>query len=304
MNPLEDWLDEWELELRGGTVSDGTITVYLRAGRHFISWLGKAHPDIRHESQIDRKAVLGWVSSRGDKSEATRRRDGIALRLFLGYIADQPDSGLTGNPAGGLDLPMPTLKPVPVISDDDLAILLKSMAGNDFVSRRDTAIVRMLLDTGCRRAELVGIDIDDLDMRHQEVIVHGKGRKDRIVPFGTRTALALRKYLRVRETKPAATSPGLILSTRANDRGNWRMTGGGVGEMLTRRCEVAGLGHVYPHMFRHTWAADLKSAGVHDDHLERLAGWSTPLMARRYGNAVADRQAREAAHRLARGDRV
>lgn len=305
MNPLADWLDEWELELRGGIVIDETIKIYLRTGRNFLTWLAGEHPKVTAPRSLTRKHVLGWYQHRTEAgmSEATRRRDGIALRLFLGYLAGEPDSGLDANPADGVTLPMPSLKPISVISDEDLGILLRSLSGNTFNLRRDTAIVRLLLDCGIRRAELVAIDIPDLDLKRLEVYIHGKGRKDRIVPFSGRTALALRKYLRIRETRAAADSSALFLSIRANERGTWRMTGGGVAEMIDRRCVAAGLGHVHPHQFRHSWAADLKASGVHDDHLERLAGWSTP-QARRYGNAVAEQQARDAARKLARGDRV
>jgi len=307
MNTLDDWLAEWQLVLdSSGKVVDKTVTVYLRTGRQFLAWLRTTHPDVVEPAAITPRVCREWMAhlTAAGKAEATRRRDGIAVRKFLGYIAAESDSGLEANPAAVLDLPMAPVKPVMVLDDETLGVLLRSMAGNDFMDRRDTAIVRLLLDTGLRREELVTIDVDDLDLRRQEVTVTGKGSKTRTVPFSNRTALGLRKYLRVREQRPAAGHPALFLSLRPSARGEWRLTGGGVGEMFTRRAEAAGLAHLYPHMMRHTWAADLKAAGVHDDHLERLAGWSTPTMSRRYGNAVADQQARAAARKLARGDRV
>jgi site-specific recombinase XerC len=124
-------------------------------------------------------SIGAWYSagsSTGPRRASPRRpgaKDGIALRLFLGYVAGEPDSGLDANPAAGLDLPTVKLKPVPVIADADLSKLLKSMSGNSFIDRRDTVIVRMLLDTGCRRAELVGINVSHIDLRHQEVKVLG-----------------------------------------------------------------------------------------------------------------------------------
>jgi site-specific recombinase XerD len=295
----------WALELRGGTGSGGTVMVYLRSARQFLGWLSERHPGIDKPGDIDRRVVLGWFQHRTEegKSEATRK-DGIALRLFLGYVAGEPDSGLDANPAAGLDLPTVKVKPVPVIADADLSKLLKSMSGNSFIDRRDTVIVRMLLDTGCRRAELVGINVSHIDLRHQEVKVLGKGSKERIVPFGGKTALAIRKYLRVRECRAAGTSDALLLSVRPSDRGTWRMTGGGIGEMLTRRAKLAGLDHVYPHQFRHSWAHDLLANGANESDVERLAGWSTPLMVRRYGSSLADQRARESSRKLARGDRV
>jgi site-specific recombinase XerC len=74
----------------------------------------------------------------------------------------------------------------------------------------------MLSDCGVRRAELVGIDVNDLDLRFQQVLAHRKGGKDRIVPFGGKTSLALRKYLRVRATRAAADAAPLFLAIRSN----------------------------------------------------------------------------------------
>lgn len=305
MDELTSWLEEWELDLRAGTVGGETVVVYLRSVRQFLAYLGETDPRVSVPADVTPAHVKGWYRHliEQGRSEATRRVRGIALRLFFGYIAAQADGGITSNPVAGIELPTPQLKPVPVISDDDLGVLLRSMAGNSFVDRRDTAIVRMLLDTGCRRAELVGIDVAQLDLRHKEVTVTGKGSKTRIVPFSDKTALALRKYLRARAGRPQASGVALFLSTRA-DRPGARMTGGGIAEMITRRCVASGLGHITPHQFRHTWAHDLLSAGAGESDVERLAGWSTPLMVRRYGNSVADQRARDASRRLARGDRV
>lgn len=305
MADLTDWLDEWLLELDAGRPGPETITVYRRSVQQFLDWLADTHAEVTAPAGLIRIHVRDWYGylAQQGRAEATRRVRGIALRKFLAYVAGEPDSGLDTNPAEGFELPMPRAEPVPVISDDDLGVLLKSMNGASFIDRRDTAIIRVLLDCGLRRAELVGIDTDDLDLRHQQVTVHGKGSKTRIVPFGNRTALALRKYLRVRAQRPQATGAALFLSIRA-DRPGARMSGGAVAEMLSRRAQAAGLGHLHPHQFRHTWAADLKGAKISDDQLERLAGWTTPTMSRRYGSHVADEQARDAARQLARGDRL
>jgi len=306
MENLTDWLDEWVLELDAGRPGDESIKVYRRGVRQFFAWLAEHHPEITTPAGLTRAHVRDWYAHLADlgRAEATRRVRGIALRKFLAYVASEPDSGLDSNPADGFELPVPKAAPVPVISDADLATLLRSMSGTTFIDRRDTAIVRVLLDCGLRRAELVGIDLDALDLKLQQVTVLGKGNKIRIVPFGGRTALALRKYLRVRGTRPQANrSAALFLSVR-EDRTGARMTGGGVADMLSRRCQAAGLGHRFPHALRHTWAADLKGQGISDDQLERLAGWTTPTMSRRYGSHVADEQARDTARRLGRGDRV
>lgn len=155
----------------------------------------------------------------------------IALRLFLGYLVGEPDAGLARNPAEGVEPPTPKDKAVPVIHDADLAALLRVMDGPSFVDRRDTAIVRVLLDIGCRRGELAGIDVDDVDLRAQDMALRRtKGGAQRVVPVGSKTALALRRCLRARAKHTAAGSPALFLSIRCGDRGGRRISGGGIAE--------------------------------------------------------------------------
>src|SRR5690606_12884867 len=139
-------------------------------------------------------------------------------------------------------------------------------------SRRDAAILRLLASTGMRRAELVGIDVDDLDLAARDVLIkRGKGGRPRVVPFGSRTALALRRYLRARDQRHPDTDGALFLRSSGAPR---RIDPGTVNAILARRCDEAGVPRIRPHQLRHAWAAAAKRKGLPDDFLERLAGWS------------------------------
>lgn len=306
LDVLSDWRDEWILELRAGSVSHETVKVYSRSVEQFGAWLDEKHPKIRFED-IGPKIARDWMIHLTEigRAKATRRVRGIALRKFFEYVAREPDSGINDNPFQDVDLPVPDVPLVPTVPDEDLKKLLDTCKGNSFIDRRDTAILRMLFDTGCRRAELAGLDLDDIDLRGMEAKVLGKGSKLRLVPFGNRTGLALRKYLRARAQRVSGDSGALFISTRMSAKGSWRMTGGGMAEMLDRRCEQAGIEHLYPHQMRHTWAHDQLANGANESDVERLGGW-TPgsIMVKRYGSSLADQRARDSARRLARGDRV
>jgi site-specific recombinase XerD len=97
-----------------------------------------------------------------------------------------------------LSPPTLKMKPVPVISDEELVALLKSCAGEEFSHRREEALIRLLLDCGVRVSEACGLRFDQLDLDQGMAIVKGKGSKVRPVYFGARTARALDRYVRVR----------------------------------------------------------------------------------------------------------
>ncbi len=301
-----DWHDEWILELRSGSISGETIMIYGRSVKQFATWLDKTHPEVQLEA-INPKHARDWMVALAElgRAKGTRRVRGIALRRFFAYVAGEADSGLDVNPFAGIELPVADAPLVPVVPDEDLRKLLATCTGTSFVDRRDTALIRMFFDTGCRRAELSGMDVGDLDLGLMEAKVLGKGSRVRLVPISNRTALAVRKYLRARAQYVPADSGPLFVSVRASSSGSWRLTGNGMALMLTRRCKEAGLEHLHLHQLRHTWAHDQLSAGANEGDVERLGGWSpgSPML-RRYTSALADQRARDSARRLARGDRV
>ena len=309
LDSFTDWLDEWDLVLRGSDVVAGTRTVYLRSCRQFLAWLADTNPRPAEMGELTELHAFGWAGHLKNErglAAATRRVRVIAVRFWLDYVAGQPESGLAVNPFAKVPLPVPDEPEVPVIPDEDLSALLRTCEGStDFVDIRDAAILRLMLDAGPRRAEVSGINVDDLDLREQDVAVLGKGGKRRRLPFGTKTALALRKYLRARARRPYADSAALFLSARPHPSGDCRLTGQGIEEMVRRREKQAGIGHIWPHMFRHTWAHDMLDNGASEGDVERLGGWSRgSKMVRRYGSSMADARARKAARRLSRGDRV
>lgn len=306
MDDLSDYADEWAETLHG--VSEQTKIVYQRSIRQFRMWLADEHPDVLQPGQITHRHVNNWLSKlkRDGRADSTRRVRLIALRLWLEYMTTEPDNDLKANPARQVDLPTVTVQPVPVVDDRDLTALLRVTAGSSFLDRRDHAALRILIDTGCRRGELVGIDVNDVDLHAHEIVLRRtKGGRARTVPIGSKTTLAIRRYLRSRNQKTAAASTAaLFLASRPNESGDWRMKGNGVGDMLVRRCGAAGIKQFTPHRLRHTWASDMLAHGAAEGDVEKLAGWRSPLMIRRYSASTAEQRARDAAKRLRRGDRV
>jgi len=161
-------------------------------------------------------------------------------------------------------------------------------------------MIRLLIDCGLRVSELTGIDLKHLDLDTGTVQVTGKGSRVRAAYFGSKTAVALDRYLRARRGHRYACDPALLLGERG------RLTTDGVRERLKVRAVMAGLdpAEIHPHRFRHTNAHDFLLAGGQERDLKRLMGWRSDTMLERYGASAADHRAREAAKRLRRGDRI
>jgi site-specific recombinase XerC len=127
--------------------------------------------------------------------------------------------------------------------------LLDDCKGRAFNAVRDTAIVRLMIDTGIRRAELLGMVLDDVDLDQDLIFVLGKGRRERACPFGRKTAMALDRYIRNRaKLRHAPTTDRLWLSTYGV------LNASGLATMLRRRGERIGMGPINPHQLRHTFA--------------------------------------------------
>ena len=146
---------------------------------------------------ITREHVEAWLADLHERlSPATVARHYRNLQQLWGWLLD--DGEIVRSPVERMRPPSVPEQPVPLISEADLVALLAACKGNTFENRRDTAILRLLIDTGMRLAELTGLGVDDLDFDADVAHVLGKGRRARAVPFGNKTGDALRRYLRAR----------------------------------------------------------------------------------------------------------
>jgi site-specific recombinase XerD len=157
-------------------------------------------------------------------------------------------------------------------------------------------VIAVLRATGMRLSELAGIRYDpgdprlsDLDLRHREITVRGKGRKTRTVKIGHDAARALDRYIRVRAPHAQAYRPQLWLGT--GNRGP--MTASGIYQVIVRRGRQGGI-DVSPHRFRHHFSHTWLDRGGAEGDLMELNGWTSPQMLRRYGASARGARARGA----------
>lgn len=299
----EAWWDLWESferELRAEHRSAGTLVAYKRAATAFVNWL----------SSMDRSTVPSDIS-RTDvqdfliylREDRQYMQAGIylhfaSLRRFFNFL--EAEEEITRTPLAKLKPPIVDEQTTEILTTDELTALLNVCKGRDFLDRRDTAIIRFLVDTGVRRAELLGMCIEDVDLREQQAIVTGKGNHVGTVYFGNKAARDLDRYLRVRRTHPKAKETSLLWLGGKGPLGD-----DGLATTLIRRAKQAGLTkHVHPHTFRHSFAHDLKSNGASDEAVMSLGRWRDPKIMRRYGAVAAQQRARDTHRRLSPGDRL
>lgn len=234
----------------------------------------------RDVKNIDTPCVyrfLGWVKDRGVSVGTQHRRYGETRAFFSRCVR----MGHTDhNPFDGVPNVRPDVKVIRPFTSGEVERLLACCNPVTELGTRTITIVMLLLDTGILRAELEGLDVEDIDLNLGRALIrHGKGRRQRVVPFSIDPATAIRNYV----DEYRGDSRGRLFLSLDRGHGRRPLNKYHLGTMFQRLGDNAGV-HANPHRFRHTFATWAIEAGAREIDVQYLLGNSTAVMTRRYAS--------------------
>ncbi|MEZ6142717.1 MAG: tyrosine recombinase XerC [Zavarzinella sp.] len=214
------------------------------------------------------RAYQAWLHEQGYAKTTIARRM-AAVRSWLRFLCRA--GVITVNPAEGLRSPKADRKLPHFLSVDDIQRLLDAPGYETALGLRDHAILETLYSAGLRVGELVGLNLDDLELSEGLVTVRGKGKKERLALLGDYCVHAIRRWLVAREQMLEAVgkrSPAVFLNKLAT-----RLSTRSVGRLLEKYLQETGLDpKTSPHTIRHSFATHLLDAGADIRGVQELLG--------------------------------
>ena len=246
-----DWIPRFQRHLATERrLSPHTVCAYLRELEAFALWC--RGQQLEDWTRIDGQHVRSFAarSHAGGLQARSVQRRLSALRTFFSFLIRE--GLLKNNPAIGIHAPKAG-KRLPHTLDVDQMGALLAMKPAGPLGVRDLAIMELFYSSGLRLAELVGLDLGDLDLTDRTVRVLGKGSKARIMPVGAQAVAALRQWLRARAGLAAGGESAVFVSRRGR-----RLGARAIQLLVARHGREQGLAMgVHPHLFRHSFATHL-----------------------------------------------
>ncbi len=275
---VEKAVAQFVRSLQERNASAHTIKAYSRDLEQFAEFIGPQGWD-----DIDHVLIRGYLSNLYERglSKTSVARSLAALRSLYKWLAQE--GVVEQNPAALVATPkLPKKLPrVPTIEEMG-AVLDAEMPECSAFTERDQAMLELLYGCGIRNSELIGINVDDIRWSNEVVLVRGKGKKERYVPFGDSAAAAVREYLPARQRVLAETKRLKERALLVNLRGS-RLTTRSVGRIVKRIAVARGLSpDVHPHTLRHAFGAHMLEEGADLRAIQEMLGHERLSTTQRY----------------------
>jgi integrase/recombinase XerC len=254
-----------------------TVKAYTGDLTNFSAYAGS-----RNWQSIDHVAIRGFLSHLYEKGlgKASVARSLAAVRSLYHWLAQE--SVVEQNPAALVSTPkLPKKLPrVPTIEEMN-TVLDGQMPETASFPDRDRLMLELLYGCGIRNSELIGINLDDIRLSAEAILIRGKGKKERYVPFGDSVKTALAVYLPVRQ-RVLANRKKNVTALLINQRGG-RLTTRSVGRIIKKIAVAKGLSpDVHPHTLRHAFGTHMLEEGADLRAIQEMLGHERLSTTQRY----------------------
>jgi integrase/recombinase XerC/integrase/recombinase XerD len=303
--PLAGFYRLYEAQLRAERKSAKTIRIYFDGLGKFRDWLEASYgrqatlADVNAVEArlflgdaLERQKYVGHPTLEGTTREklsvSTIHQYTRGLKTFGAWLEREGYTAL--HPLHTLRLPRLEERQLRPLSEEEERALLGTYDDNNPTECRLKAIFLLMLDTGIRCGELMSLTLANLDLDGGCLLVMGKGRKERSIPFGFTTERLLRKYVTFFRPTPALPSIGeLFLSPEG-----YPLTYDAVKMLFTRAAKRSGIARLHPHLLRHTFGIRAQENGMPTITLQHYMGHTSSKVTERYAHAAQSEKLKRA----------
>ena len=271
--------------------SPHTLRNYEGDLRQFLAFLRTAHKgSLPAPTAVDAYAVRSFLAARaglGDAKSSLGRKLAAIRSLFKHLVRE---GVVPQSPAAAVVTPKQEHRLPRVLTADDAKRLMDNPGSHEPRSVRDQALLEVLYSAGARVAELVGLNVEDVDLDTGTATALGKGRKERVVLLGTKAVAALRAYLDSLPLAPlVGRGKGEGTPLFRNQRGG-RLTARSVERIVAKECQaLESFPTITPHTLRHSFATHLLDGGADLRAIQELLGHASLSTTQRYTHVALDR---------------
>jgi integrase/recombinase XerC len=275
--PVEKAIDKFLHSLRQRNASVHTLKAYTGDLDNFAGYVGA-----RDWRSIDHLTIRGFLSHLYEKGlgKTSVARALAAVRSFYRWLAqeglvEQNPAALVSTPKLPKKLPrVPTIEEMNTMLDGQMPEVASFPA-------RDRIMFELLYGCGIRNSELIGINLDDIRLSSEAILIRGKGKKERYVPFGDSVKAALAAYLPLRQ-QTLAERKKITTALLINQRGG-RLTTRSVGRIIKKIAVAKGLSpDVHPHTLRHAFGTHMLEEGADLRSIQEMLGHERLSTTQRY----------------------
>jgi len=256
--------------------SPHTIAAYERDLRQLANYLEERRVELREVDNVILRGFLATLQEKKNK-KSTIARKLAAVRSFFQFCMKK--KWVEDNPAKIVATPKQEEHVPTFLSEDEMAKILDLPQSRQPLDLRDRAVLELLYATGIRVSELVGISLNDVNFSERLIRVRGKGKKERIVPFGRKAEESMAFYIRARhQINKGGIEEALFLNYRGE-----RLTSRSVERIVDKYIHLTALRRkISPHSLRHSFASHLLSRGADLRVIQELLGHESLATTQKY----------------------